>query len=234
MLASQNGQGAVARVRKPSRVIGGLALMLLGVALMAYGTHYLAMNGTCSSTGYVSYGPVPKCHGNEFLYITSAFFLGPAVIFVGWAMAGVSGVLWPVFCLGMAASMITIRNETTVSAGGKAFALLMGEVFVVLALVSVIVTVRKRLKRKHAPVSSAGSVAELTGLTGPPEPAGLSAGLVTSPAVAHQAATPGAWTASGPEPDPLDTIAKLARLRDSWAITEAEYQQQKTKLLSEM
>ena len=234
MLASQNGQGTVARVRKPSPVIGGLALMLLGVALMAYGTHYLAMNGTCSSTGYVSYGPVPKCHGNEFLYITSAFFLGPAVIFVGWAMAGVSGVLWPVFCLGMAASMITIRNETTVSAGAKAFALLMGEVFVVLALVSVIVTVRKRLKRKHAPVSSASSVAELTGLTGPPEPAGLSTGLVTSPPVAYQAATPGARTASGPEPDPLDTIAKLARLRDSGAITEEEYEQQKTKLLSEM
>ena len=35
-------------------------LMLLGVALIGYGTHYLARNGSCSSTGYVSYGPVPK------------------------------------------------------------------------------------------------------------------------------------------------------------------------------
>jgi uncharacterized membrane protein len=236
MVAPQNSQNVAvqnSQVAPPraSKRIAGVALMLLGVALMAYGTHYLAMNGTCSSTGYVSYGPVPKCHGNEFLYITSAFFLGPAVIFVGWAMAGVSGVLWPVFCLGMAASMITIRNETTVSAGAKAFALLMGEIFVLLALVSVIVTVRKRLKRKHAPVSSASSVAELTG---PTEPAGLSTGLVTSPPVAHQAAAPGARTASGPEPDPLDTIAKLARLRDSGAITKEEYEQQKTKLLSEM
>jgi hypothetical protein len=121
--------------------------MLLGVALMAYGTHYATMNGTCSSTGYVSYGPVPTCHGNEFLYITSAFFLGPAVIAVGWFMAGVSGLLWPLFCAGLAVGLITIGQATTATVGAKSFGLVIGVCFAALAVLSVIVTVRKRLRK---------------------------------------------------------------------------------------
>jgi hypothetical protein len=33
--------------------------MLVGVALIGYGAHYLIRNGNCSSTGYTEYGPVP-------------------------------------------------------------------------------------------------------------------------------------------------------------------------------
>ena len=84
-----NAQGPSARKRA-----GGVVLMLLGVALIGYGTHYLAKNGNCSSTGYVSYGPVPKCSGGEALYITSVFFLGPALAVAGWMFAQIDGVLW--------------------------------------------------------------------------------------------------------------------------------------------
>ena len=77
-------------------------------------------------------------------------------------------------------------------------------------------------------ISFAGSV---TGLAGPPGPG---TGLVASPPGTHRAGTPGTRTASVPGPDPLDTIAKLARLRDSGAITEEDYERQKTKLLSQM
>jgi hypothetical protein len=148
MVTSQNNQGTVTRPRAGKR-IAGVALMLLGVALMAYGTHYLTMNGTCSSTGYASFGPVPTCRGNEFPYLASALFLGSAVIGVGWLMARVSGLLWPVFCIGMAVALITIRQETTAAAGAKSFGLVIGVFFVVLAMISVIVTVPKRLRPAH-------------------------------------------------------------------------------------
>jgi hypothetical protein len=245
MVATQNNQGEVARPRTGKR-IAGVALMILGVAVMAYGTHYLTVNGTCSSTGYVSFGPVPTCRGPEALYITSVFFLGPALALVGWLMAGVSGLMWPVFCLGMAVALITIRQETTVTAGAKAAGTLTGECFVVLAVISVIVTVRKRRNRKPAPASFAGSEIGPSGLAAPPGPSGLTvplgpsgpAGpgteLVTSPPGTHRAGTPGTRTANEPEPDPLDTIAKLARLRGSGAITEEEYERQKAKLLSQI
>lgn len=131
------------------RRISGVALMLLGAALVAYGTHFLAKTGDCSSTGYVSYGPVPKCGSGEGLYITSVFFLGPVVIVVGWALAQVSGLLWPMFCACMAVSLITIYTGTGASTGARAFAMLMGEVFVGLALLSVVVTVRRRVRRAH-------------------------------------------------------------------------------------
>ena len=236
MVAPQNNQGEVARPRARKR-IAGVALMLLGVAVMAYGTHYLTMNGTCSSTGYASFGPVPTCRGNEFLYITSAFFLGPAIILVGWVMAGVSGLLWPLFCIGMAVGLITIRQETTAAAGAKSFGLVTGVCFVVLAVISVIVTVRKRLRPKAAPVSFAGSVTGVagpSGLAGPSVLAGPGTASVANQSGASLAGPQGARTVSGPGPDPLDTIAKLARLRDSGAITDEEYELQKTKILGQM
>jgi hypothetical protein len=60
--------------RPTAKRLGGGALMLLGVALIGYGAHYLIRNGNCSSTGYTEYGPVPRCGGSEALYIMSVFF----------------------------------------------------------------------------------------------------------------------------------------------------------------
>ena len=159
MLAPQDNRQAVAeaRARSRSRAIAGVALMLLGVAVMAYGAHYVTKNGNCSGTGYTSYGPVAKCSGGEALYITSVFFLGPALAVVGWLLAGVSGVLWPAFCIAMAVGLITLREETALSAGAKAFGVVIGEVVIVLALVSVIVSVRKRRRPKAAPAGIAGT-----------------------------------------------------------------------------
>jgi Short C-terminal domain len=47
------------------------------------------------------------------------------------------------------------------------------------------------------------------------------------------AAPPSAETSPAPE-DPLDRIAKLARLRDSGALTNEEFERQKAKLLAQM
>ena len=222
MRAPQDNQQAVAgpRARSRSRTIAGVALMLLGVAVMAYGAHYVTKNGNCSGTGYTSYGPVAKCSGGEALYITSVFFLGPALAVVGWLMAQVSGVLWPAVCVSIGIGMITLYADTSAASGKGSFGLVFGIVFFALAVLSIILTVRKR--RRPKPV-----------VTGP-------AGLANAPS------TPAAQPrAAGPEPvsvqpmrtaspDPLDRIAKLAQLRDSGALTNEEFEAQKAKLLAEM
>ena len=224
---------ATAQSPSPGKRVGGVALMLLGVALIGYGTHFLAKNGNCSSTGYVSYGPVPKCGGGEALYITSTFFLGPALAVVGWLMAQAWGVLWPAVCVSVGIGFVTLWADTSSAPGARSFGLAGGLVFVALAVHSVILTVRKRLRRKPVPPGLAG-----------PVPGGLATAHVAAAPAAHPPphAGPqptGPWPArqdpaGPPSPDPLDRIAKLAQLRDSGALTNEEYEAQKAKLLAEM
>jgi hypothetical protein len=136
---------AVGKSAPALRRVGGLIIMLIGAGLVAWGAHYLAINGTCSSTGYVSYGPVPTCHGPEGLYITATFFGGPFVMLIGWGMARIPSVLWPVFCVFLATSFASIDLDKNESSGAHTFGLVLGAAFLALALFSVVTTVRKRL-----------------------------------------------------------------------------------------
>jgi Short C-terminal domain len=217
-IQDQGGQQPAARGRSasPARVIGGFALMFLGVALTSYGAHFLAKTGNCSGTGYTSYGPVPKCGGGEALYITSAFFVGPGVAIVGWLMAQAWGWLWPTFCIGVGVGLITIYKQTA-TAGAGAFGFLVGICLFALAGLSVIVTLRKRRRQRTV------GEAAIPGTTV----------LASTPAPAQQAPV---WerVATGDRSDPFDKIAKLAQLRDTGALTEAEFEIQKAKLLTEI
>jgi hypothetical protein len=213
----------------------GVALMLLGVALIGYGAHFLAISGNCSSTGYVSYGPVPKCGGGEAFYIISVFFLGPGLAVVGWLMARLWGALWPSVCVAVGAGLITIRLDASAPSGAKTFGLVVGSCFAALAVISVIFSLRKRFRKKAVHPAGAGPVV-IPGTViaePPPEPSAPPGLPVAEPAyTAPAAAAPhNAGTAAG---DPLDKIAKLARLRDSGALTEEEFEREKAKLLAQM
>lgn len=245
---AQGGRTAAAPNRRLARTIGGVALMVIGVALMAWGAHHLTENGNCSSTGYVSYGPVPTCKGSEFLYITSAFFLGPAVAGVGWLMAGISGLMWPLTCVGYAVGFITIRNDATAAAGAKAFGLLSGVFFIALAALSVVITLRKRHRKKTAPTGVLNVGIPPSGGPGlgvgsaEPAPAGPApAGPAPAgPAVAPMTSAPPSWGAHVTQAaavsgsDPFDKIAKLAQLHQTGAITDAEFEREKARLLGEI
>jgi len=239
----------MAKAQGPSagKRAGGVVLMLLGVALIGYGTHYLARNGNCSSTGYVSYGPVPKCSGGEALYIISTFVLGPGLALVGWAFAQIDGVLWPAVCVSAGVGLITLQADA--APGTQSFGVVGGILFFALAVLSVVLTVRKRLRPKPAVHGPAGP-------DGPGSPAG--APVLSMPAGSPPAAAgpqPGGPQPGGPQPggaqpggprfgapqpaaapaqDPLDRIAKLAQLRDSGALTDEEFDTQKAKLLGEI
>ena len=218
----------MAKAQGPSagKRAGGVVLMLLGVALIGYGTHYLARNGNCSSTGYVSYGPVPKCGAGEALYIISTFFLGPGLAVAGWMFTQVDGVLWPAVCVSAGVGLITLRADA--APGTQAFGVVAGILFLALAVLSVVLTVRKRLRPKPAVHGPAG-------LSAPPV---LSMPAGSPPASAGP--QPGGPRFGGPRPagapaqDPLDRIAKLAQLRDSGALTDEEFEAQKAKLLGEI
>ena len=233
MFGSQDARGqrsAEGQARRHSRVISGAAVMVmvLGVALMGYGAHFLAKTGNCSGTGYVSYGPVPKCGGGEPLYIMSAFFLGPMAAVGGWLLARAFGWLWPTFCVGMGSSMITLRNETTAASGAKTFGVVSAICLFALAVISVVVSLRKRRMRR-------GAQTALIGGTGP----GANGAVPGAPTVfgtstPSRPAPAGAPAASRDRLDSFDKIAKLAQLRDTGALTEAEFAREKAKLFAEM
>lgn len=222
--------------RSPGKRALGLAVLALGCAIAGYGAHYLFMNGNCSSTGYASYGPVPVCSGPEWLYIVSAFFIGPAVVLGGWGMTQISGLLWPVFCVFLGTAMVTIRIEPGAAPGAKTFGLAVGACFFALAVVSLVFTGRRRLRAGKTPAAPPGlaapaglEIAPAAGLPVPGTP------LLRAPADVPAPARGEPPAAGAPEPaDPLDRIAKLAKLRDSGALTEQEFQREKAKLLAQM
>ena len=148
----QAGQWPGVQTQSPSpvKIIGGSVLMALGVALTSYGAHFLIKTGTCSGTGYVSYGPVARCPGAEPLYITSAFFIGPLTAIIGWALARASGWLWPTFCLGVGAGLVTIATDPTANPGAKAFGLATGICLFALAVLSITVRLRKQRRPRNS------------------------------------------------------------------------------------
>jgi hypothetical protein len=215
----------------------GAALMLLGVALIGYGTHYLARNGTCSGTGYSQVGPVPTCSGPEALYITATFFAGPALALAGWMMAQLWGWLWPAVCICAGVGLATIELDSSASSGARSFGLVAGVPFFALAVVSVIRTWRKRKREQAALANSPLAQAYQVGQAARPAQAGLPVASARAPirsAGDYLPVTDQIPVMSGPTSDPLETIAKLAQLRDSGALTEAEYEREKAKLLRQI
>jgi hypothetical protein len=234
-MAQAQSQSAVKRA-------AGVLVLVVGAALIGYGVHYLAINGTCSSTGYSSIGPVPKCSGGEGLYITATFFLGPLVLLIGWGMARIDGLTWPVTCVCLGTGIITIELASGVSYGAKSFSLIAGLVLFALAIYSLIRTGRKRIWGNPAGKATPGNfVAPGSYATDPGfvtnSPAQDSASAPQFPVQDSYSPVQDSYPAPDPaagSSDPLDKIAKLAQLRDSGALTEAEFEQQKAKLLAQM
>jgi hypothetical protein len=218
----------------------GVIVLVLGAALIGYGVHYLAINGTCSSTGYSSIGPVPKCSGGEGIYITATFFLGPVVLLIGWAMAQINGLTWPVTCVCLGTGIITIELAAGVSYGAKSFSLFAGLAFFALAIYSLIRTGRKRIWGNPAGKAAPGlfvapaSYATDSGFSASSPPAFPAPQLPVQDSAPVRDSYPSPPDSVAGISDPLDKIAKLAQLRDSGALTEAEFEQQKAKLLAQM
>jgi Short C-terminal domain len=144
---------------------------------------------------------------------------------------GTWGWLWPLVCVSLAVGLATIRIDSTAPSGAKSLGLILGVCFGALAVLSVTLTVRKRLRPKPPTLPNPG--------TARAGPAVLDTGTGTSASgpssfASHQPVADAVRSTGPPSEDPLDRLAKLAQLRDSGALTEAEFDSQKAKILSQM
>jgi hypothetical protein len=147
----------------------------------------------------------------------SAFFLGPVAAIAGWLSARAYGWLWPTFCIGVGAGLITISPETTATVGARAFGLFGGVCLFALAGLSVVISLRKQRRLRTAREAAGPGVTV----------------LASTPAPARMAPA-GTRAATADRSDPLATIARLAQLRDAGALTEDEFELQKARLLAEI
>jgi hypothetical protein len=142
----------------------------------------------------------------------------------GWALSQLWGTLWPTVCVALGIGLATIRADQNAAHGARTLGLVLGSCFFALAVVSVVVSMRKRFKAKTGQAGRPGLAASL---------AGPGAAALSRPAFQPPAPQP-PRPAGGSGLDPLDQIARLAQLRDGGALTEEEFERQKAKLLAQM
>src|ERR1700683_3386459 len=191
--------------RPVGRRIGGLALMLVAVAMIGICTHFLALSGNCSNTGYLPNGPAPVCGGGEGFYITGEFFVGPLIALIGWRFAQLSGVLWPLTCLGVGTGLFTVKSGSNAPAGAPSLGQVGGVLFFALAVLSVGLTIRNRRRKQHAALAGPPATPAPAGPCGRPGVPGSAVGFAASfapPAPFAPPAEPArpGWTRSTPSP----------------------------------
>jgi hypothetical protein len=133
------------------RRIGAVTVMVLGVALIGCGAHYLIQNGACSPAGHTSAGPAPACGGGEGPYTLSVLFLGPALAVAGWRLGRLRGALWPATCIALGAGLITIRVGPGATAVARAFGPVAGTCFLGFTLASAAAIATRRLRARISP-----------------------------------------------------------------------------------
>jgi hypothetical protein len=134
------------------RRIAAVIVMVLGVALIGFGAHYLIQNGACSLAGHTSAGPAPACGGGgEGPYTLSVLFLGPALAVAGWWLGRLRGALWPATCIALGAGLVTIRVGPSATVVARAFGPVAGTCFLGFALASAAAITRRRLRARISP-----------------------------------------------------------------------------------
>jgi hypothetical protein len=150
----------------------------------------------------------------------------------------------------LGAGLGTIALDPNAGSGTKAGGLVGAVIFAALTVYSVYRTIRKRRQPTPALATTGLPTTGLpaTGLpaTGPAATALADTALASTagPLTSSPSAVPAmsgtdslAWhglaASDGPE-DPLDKIARLAQLRDSGALTQEEFDREKTRLLGQL
>jgi hypothetical protein len=146
-------------------IIGGAAL-LLGCVLFGIAIHQILTTGTCSTTGYTRYGPVPHCPKGVGWY--TAFLMGGVFLTILAATTVGSNLAVPALFVAMGAGALLVGFEATNDAGGKqSFSLVFGGCFAVAGLgwagIAGAFAWNSRPIRRQSP-STAGPVPAIAGL----------------------------------------------------------------------
>ena len=249
--------------RAIANVIAGLfalgALVVFELSLV-----HLLQTGTCASGGpYVSARQCPSGTGAWIAGLTLSIFAGliASLVFVATARGkvGWGSIMFGAFftVTALVAGYAALFDDRAASApGAQLGGLIVAGIFLPMGLIPLALGIKalQVSRREGGLMSAAGHAVErrFAGLGGggdpkppgavpdldgprpapsaPPRPAPRPAAPTVPPSTWQMPARPAASTRT----DPLDQLAKLAELRKSGVLTEAEFQAQKAKLLGEV
>jgi hypothetical protein len=128
-----------------NRLIAGVAILLFTAVLLAVGLHHLIQGGTCSSTGYSRYGPVPKCPSGTGLWVL--FLIGGIFgTIIGCFVAGQPNLVIPVMFTAIGLGALTLLFDGSSSSGEKLFAVVFGGSFLVGGLIGPAIALVRRVR----------------------------------------------------------------------------------------
>ena len=227
-------------MRKPIAAVFSLA----GLAAFAWGLYHLMKIGTCASGGpYVSARPCPAGTGQYF----AGLFIGIWTAVIAMMVGGFAAYILPVVFTAVGGASLAAAFAGDADSGSKTFLIIFGGAFLFFGLVPAILVggfmrgSRSSRKAAFDTSSIASTPPSFTGLA--PAPAGSMFGVNSPPASGTAMSAAGAarvaapamaspWPDSGG--DAIDKLEKLDKLHKSGALTDAEFETQKRKLLGEM
>ena len=122
--------GSMQRLQPTNRAIAGVGLLLFALVLLGVGLHHIVVTGTCSSTGYNSYGPVAHCPEGSGWW---AGFLAAGIVLsiAGGLIAGGSGpfLITPAVFCAVGAGAISVQFDAGAGSDNKTFGLIFGGFF---------------------------------------------------------------------------------------------------------
>ena len=245
-----------------ANVLAGLVALGMLVLFEAALVHLLE-TGTCASGGpYVSRRQCPSDTGTWILLMMGSIFAGliAALVFVATARGkvGWGSIMFGVFftVTAIVAGYAALFDDKAVSApGAQLGGLIVAGVFLPMGLIPLALGIKalQVSRREGGLLSAAGHAVErrFSSLGGAdPKPPGAVPDLGGSgpapapprlaPRPVAPTTPPSTWqmparaAAAPAKADPLDQLAKLAELRKSGVLTEAEFQAQKARLLGEI
>jgi hypothetical protein len=249
--------------RAVANVVAGLfalgALVVFELSLV-----HLLQTGTCASGGpYVSARQCPSGTGAWIAGLTLSIFAGliASLVFVATARGkvGWGSIMFGAFftVTALVAGYAALFDDQAASApGAQLGGLIVAGIFLPMGLIPLALGIKalQVSRREGGLMSAAGHAVERRfsglGRGGDPKPPGAvpdlggpgpapAAPRPAPPRPAAPTVPPSTWQmparpAASPRTDPLDQLAKLAELRKSGVLTEAEFQAQKAKLLGEV
>jgi Short C-terminal domain len=234
------------------RTIVGVALMLFSSVLMGVGIHHLIATGTCSSNGYSQYGPVQTCPAGTSAWF---FFVFGGVIgnVIGTFVAGSPSLIFATLFPAIGLGALTLNFDTHAASSAKTFGLLFGGGFLLAGVISAGALLGSALRGAGRPQRGRTGRAGRRAGAGGTARAGRRAGTGGTSQPPSATTTASNWSApspspsSSPVPSPLfvgqassqssgvlDQISRLSDLHTSGALTDAEFEAEKAKLLNRM
>ncbi|MCW3064777.1 MAG: hypothetical protein JWN32_1949 [Solirubrobacterales bacterium] len=218
-------------------------LVLAGASLVAFSwaLYHLIRTGTCASGGpYISARPCPKGTGGHILGLMGGIFgtLIAVGVWYGSRAADRTGpglgiVVWVLgFTLaGAAALLAAIGPAHTSSTGSTAGGIIVGAIFIPMGLAGLFGVASSARDSRSSSRLSFGTGSSIMPMSSAVRLSGAfaTAPVVRPPAPTSPAASPGA----GGTGDMLSRLERLAELHGEGALTDAEFEAQKRKLLGE-